>query len=38
VCSLRRDKLSEAQAWIVEMRDFWEKGFDRLEALLANPQ
>ena len=36
VCSLRRDKLSEAQAWIVEMRDFWEKGFDRLEALLAS--
>jgi DNA-binding transcriptional ArsR family regulator len=36
VCSLRRDRLSEAQAWIAEMREFWEKGFDRLEALLAS--
>ena len=35
VCSLRRDRLAEAQSWIAEMRDFWEKGFDRLEALLA---
>lgn len=35
VCSLRRDRLGEAEAWIAEMREFWEKGFDRLEALLA---
>ena len=35
VVSLRRDRLAEAQAWIAEVRDFWEKGFDRLEALLA---
>src|SRR5271168_1239455 len=34
VCSLRRDRLNLAEAWIAEMRDFWEKGFDRLEALL----
>ena len=34
VCSLRRERLTEAQAWIDEMREFWSKGFDRLEALL----
>ncbi len=34
VCSLRRDRLAEAQAWIEQARAFWEKGFDRLEALL----
>ena len=34
VCSLRRDRLAQAQAWIEEMREFWLKGFDRLEALL----
>jgi DNA-binding transcriptional ArsR family regulator len=34
VCSLRRDPLAEAQDWIGEMREFWETGFDRLEALL----
>jgi DNA-binding transcriptional ArsR family regulator len=33
VCSLRRDRLGAAQDWIAEVRDFWEKGFDRLEAL-----
>ena len=35
ICSLRRDRLAEANDWIGEMRAFWEKGFDRLEALLA---
>jgi len=35
VCSLRRDRLAEAERWINEMRLFWERGFDRLEALLA---
>ena len=34
VCSLKRDRLSEAEAWIAEVREFWEKGFDRLDALL----
>src|SRR5271163_2203100 len=34
VCSLRNERLKEAQAWIDEMREFWSKGFDRLEALL----
>jgi DNA-binding transcriptional ArsR family regulator len=34
VCSLRRDRLAEAQKWIGEVRRFWESGFDRLEALL----
>jgi DNA-binding transcriptional ArsR family regulator len=34
VCSLRRDRLAEAQTWIGEVRRFWENGFDRLEALL----
>jgi DNA-binding transcriptional ArsR family regulator len=34
ICSLRRDRLAEAQDWIGEMRAFWEAGFDRLEALL----
>ena len=34
VCSLRRERLTEAQSWIDEMREFWSKGFDRLEALL----
>jgi DNA-binding transcriptional ArsR family regulator len=34
VCSLRRERLTEAQAWIDEMREFWSQGFDRLEALL----
>jgi DNA-binding transcriptional ArsR family regulator len=34
VCSLRRDRLAEAQKWIGEVRQFWESGFDRLEALL----
>jgi DNA-binding transcriptional ArsR family regulator len=33
VCSLKRDRLGEAEAWIAEVKDFWEKGFDRLEAL-----
>ena len=32
VCSLRRDRLSEAERWIAEARQFWERGFDRLEA------
>ncbi|HTR14419.1 MAG TPA: metalloregulator ArsR/SmtB family transcription factor [Roseiarcus sp.] len=35
VCSLRRDRLAEAERWINETRQFWERGFDRLEALLA---
>jgi len=34
VCSLRRDRLAEAERWINETRLFWERGFDRLEALL----
>ncbi len=34
VCSLRRERLAEAETWIGEMRAFWEAGFDRLEALL----
>ena len=34
VCSLRRDRLAEAERWINETRQFWEHGFDRLEALL----
>ena len=34
VCSLRRERLAEAESWIGEMRAFWETGFDRLEALL----
>jgi DNA-binding transcriptional ArsR family regulator len=34
VCSLRRDRLSEAERWINETRQFWQRGFDRLEALL----
>jgi len=34
VCSLRRERLREAQAWIAEVRDFWDKSFDRLDALL----
>ncbi len=34
VCSLRRDRLAEAQLWIEQARAFREKGFDRLEALL----
>src|SRR5271170_3383792 len=35
VLSLRRDRLSHAEAWITETREFWQRGFDRLEALLA---
>lgn len=34
VCALRRERLAEAENWIGEMREFWEAGFDRLEALL----
>jgi DNA-binding transcriptional ArsR family regulator len=34
VCSLRRERLVEAQAWIDQVRDFWEQSFDRLDALL----
>ncbi|MBV8663606.1 MAG: helix-turn-helix transcriptional regulator, partial [Hyphomicrobiales bacterium] len=34
VCSLKRERLAEAQGWIGEIRQFWESGFDRLEALL----
>jgi DNA-binding transcriptional ArsR family regulator len=34
VCTLKRDRLAEAQTWIGEVRQFWESGFDRLEALL----
>jgi DNA-binding transcriptional ArsR family regulator len=34
VCSLKRDRLAEAERWINETRQFWERGFDRLEALL----
>jgi len=34
VCSLRRDRLAEAERWINETRQFWERGFDRLDALL----
>ena len=33
VCSLRRDQLAQAREWIDEVRQFWEQGFDRLEAL-----
>ena len=33
-CALRRDRLAEAERWINETREFWEHGFDRLEALL----
>jgi len=35
VVSLRRDRLREAEAWISETREFWTRGFDRLEALFA---
>ena len=34
VCSLRRDRLADAERWINDARLFWERGFDRLEALL----
>ena len=34
VFSLRRERLREAQMWIAEVRAFWEKSFDRLDALL----
>ena len=34
VCSLKRERLQQAQAWILEVKDFWEQGFDRLDALL----
>ena len=34
VCSLRRDRLAEAERWINETRQFWERGFVRLDALL----
>ena len=34
VCSLRRERLSEAQAWIGQVRDFWDQSFERLDALL----
>ena len=34
VCALRRDRLAEAERWINETRQFWERGFDRLEKLL----
>jgi DNA-binding transcriptional ArsR family regulator len=34
VCSLRRDRLAEAQEWIGQIRQFWREGFDRLEAYL----
>jgi DNA-binding transcriptional ArsR family regulator len=34
VCTLKRERLAEAQNWIGEVRQFWESGFDRLEALL----
>ncbi len=37
VCSLRRERLQQAQAWIAEVKDFWEKGFDRLDVLLETP-
>lgn len=34
VCALKRERLGDAGAWIAEVRDFWEKGFNRLDALL----
>jgi DNA-binding transcriptional ArsR family regulator len=34
VCALKREKLGEAEAWIAEVKAFWEEGFDRIEALL----
>ena len=34
VCSLRRDRLAEAERWINDARQFRERGFDRLDALL----
>ena len=34
VCSPRRDRLADAERWINDTRHFWERGFDRLEALL----
>ena len=34
VCSLRRDRLADAERWIADTQLFWERGFDRLEALL----
>ncbi|HXT05573.1 MAG TPA: metalloregulator ArsR/SmtB family transcription factor [Roseiarcus sp.] len=34
VCALRGERLGEAGAWIAEVKDFWETGFDRLDALL----
>lgn len=35
VCSLKRERLQEAEAWIAEVRDFWEKSFDKLDLLLV---
>jgi DNA-binding transcriptional ArsR family regulator len=34
VCALKRERLGEAEAWIAEVKEFWETGFDRLDALL----
>ena len=34
VCALKRERLGEAEAWIAEVKAFWDEGFDRLEALL----
>jgi|SRR5947209_3755129 DNA-binding transcriptional ArsR family regulator len=36
VCSLKRDRLQAAEAWIAEVKDFWQQGFDRLDALLQS--
>ena len=35
IVSLRRDRLRNAEAWIAETREFWQRGFDMLEAVLA---
>jgi hypothetical protein len=34
VCSLRRDRLAEAQEWIGQIRQFWDESFDRLQVYL----
>src|SRR6516225_6881716 len=38
ICSLRRDRLAEAERWIEQVRSFWEAAFDRIEGLLETKE
>jgi len=37
-CHVETDVMRAAEAWLAERRTYWERSFDRLETVLAEPE